>query len=78
METLGESAIARLIGTVKSDLRQFRSGFPDLTVIHPNGEFEFVEVKAPGDQIQRNQRIWLEELASTKLPARVMRFVVSH
>lgn len=78
VETLGESALARLIGIVKSDIRQFRSGFPDLTVIHSNGEFEFVEVKAPGDQIQRNQRIWLEELASTKLPARVMRFVVSH
>lgn len=78
VNALGESALTRLINSVKSDLRQFRSGFPDLTVIYSNGEIEFIEIKAPGDQIQRNQRIWLEELKSANLPARVMRFVVSH
>lgn len=75
VNALGESSLIRLINSVKSDLRQFRSGFPDLTVIDENGKIEFIEVKAPGDQIQRNQRIWLEELASIDVPARVIRFV---
>ena len=78
VEALGESALTSLTNIVKSDLRQFRSGFPDLTVIDSNGRFEFIEVKAPGDQIQRNQRIWLEELATAGLPVRVIRFVTSN
>ena len=75
VNALGESSLTRLITSIKSDLRQFRSGFPDLTVIYSNGKIEFIEVKAPGDQIQRNQRIWLEELVAADLPARVVRFV---
>ena len=78
VEALSETSLVRLINIVKSDLRQFRSGFPDLTVVDASGKFEFIEVKAPGDQIQRNQRIWLDELATAGLPARVMRFVVSN
>lgn len=78
VNALGESSLTQLINSVKSDLRQFRSGFPDLTVIYSNGKIGFIEVKAPGDQIQRNQRIWLEELAAVSIPARVMRFVISN
>ncbi|MCY3884565.1 MAG: VRR-NUC domain-containing protein, partial [Gammaproteobacteria bacterium] len=78
VHTLGESSLMRLIGSVKSDISQFKAGFPDLTVIFPDGSFEFIEVKAPGDQIQRNQRIWLDELAKAQLPARVIRFVLNN
>lgn len=78
VNALGESDLTSLTNIVKSDLRQFKSGFPDLTVIDSNGRLEFIEVKAPGDQIQRNQRIWLEELATAGLPVRVMRFVTPH
>ena len=78
VEALGQTALTCLTNIVKADLRQFRSGFPDLTVIHSSKRIEFIEVKAPGDQIQRNQRIWLEELATAGLPVRVIRFVTSN
>ncbi len=74
VQAIGDTDLRLLLGIVKSDLGQMRSGFPDLTLVHPNGGYEFVEVKAPGDQVQRNQRIWLTSLMDAGLPVRVVRF----
>jgi hypothetical protein len=60
----------RVIG----DLERARSGFPDLTVIRPDGGIEFVEVKGPTDQLQAAQRTWLRTLDSLGLTARVLKF----
>lgn len=51
-----------------------RTGFPDLTVIHGPGRYEFVEVKGPTDQLQPGQRVWLETLAALGQPARVLKY----
>ncbi len=51
-----------------------RNGFPDLTVVYGPGNFEFVEVKGPTDQLQPGQRVWLSTLAQLGLPARVLKF----
>lgn len=51
-----------------------RTGFPDLTVIYGPGNFEFVEVKGPSDQLQPAQRVWLRALAEMGIRARVMKF----
>lgn len=74
VRAIGDSGLRRLLEIVKSDLNQMRSGFPDLTLVHSDGSYEFVEVKAPGDQVQRNQRIWLSSLVEVNLPVRVVRF----
>lgn len=41
-----------------------RRGFPDLTVLSEEGELAFYEVKAPGDQLRFEQRVWLQALAT--------------
>ncbi len=45
------------------DLRAHRTGFPDLVVFPDVGGYEFVEVKGPGDTLQKNQLRWMEYFA---------------
>ena len=51
-----------------------RNGFPDLVVIYGPGNYEFIEVKGPTDQLQPGQRVWLKALAQMGHPARVLKF----
>lgn len=71
---MGEDSIRKLLQLMHPDLRQMRSGFPDLFVVKPNDSFEFVEVKGPADQVRPNQHIWLQALASIQLPVRVLKY----
>jgi len=43
-----------------SDIRQYRSGFPDLFQ-KTNKGYRFIEIKGPGDKLQDNQIAWLEK-----------------
>ena len=71
---LGEKTIRKLLQIMQPDLRQMRSGFPDLFVVKSRHEYEFVEVKGPTDQVRPNQHIWLEALASINVPVRVLKY----
>ena len=71
---MGEEAIRKLLQLMLPDLRQMRSGFPDLFVVKPDDTFEFVEVKGPTDQVRPNQHIWLQALASKELPVSVLKY----
>ena len=74
---LGAMTTDQLVGLLRiviEDLRQFRSGFPDLTVIDENGEIAFVEIKGPSDQLRPNQRLWIERLMQTKFNVYVWKF----
>ena len=66
--------LSSLLRVVIEDLRQFRAGFPDLTVIDRNGEIAFVEIKGPGDQLRPNQRIWIERLMAARFNVYVWKF----
>ncbi|MEC7956909.1 MAG: VRR-NUC domain-containing protein [Pseudomonadota bacterium] len=55
------------------NLNDYRTGFPDLFLCHGFHDFEFVEVKGPGDQLQPQQRAWLKQLATMDLPARILK-----
>ena len=72
-EAIPEDDIRALLRIVTNDLDQARSGFPDLTLIHADGSYEFVEVKGPGDRLQVNQHLWIEALERAGLPVRVLR-----
>lgn len=63
-----------LLRIIIEDLRQFRAGFPDLTVIDKRGHIGFIEVKGPGDQLRPNQRLWIERLMAANFPVHVWRF----
>ncbi len=48
---------------------EFKSGLPDLLIIDPHEDQYFlVEVKGPGDQLQPNQRRWLNYFEKHKIP----------
>lgn len=68
-----ERDLRALLQIVRSDLAGRRAGFPDLCIVHGKGRYEFVEVKGPGDQLQINQRLWIEALLAHGLPVRVAR-----
>ena len=73
IEAIPEAHLRALVDIVRADLGARRSGFPDLTVVHGPGRYEFVEVKGPGDQLQIHQRLWIEALLERGLPVRVLR-----
>ncbi|MEZ8100780.1 VRR-NUC domain-containing protein [Vibrio bivalvicida] len=49
-----------LFKVMLQDLKLYRSGMPDL-ILFKKGQFEWVEVKGPGDKLQDNQRRWIKE-----------------
>lgn len=51
-----------------SDLKQYRSGFPDLFQQRADGS-RFIEIKGPGDKLQDNQIAWLEVFNRLDIPA---------
>lgn len=55
------------------DLHQTRTGFPDLVLCFGPGSYRLVEVKGPGDQLRREQRLWFELFARVGIPASVLR-----
>ena len=71
---LPQGDLLRLADFTLRNLHRLRKGFPDLLVIRAPGDYEFVEVKGPSDQLQPVQRIWLDALEELDLPARVLRF----
>ena len=59
-----------------ADLRQHRSGFPDLIRFQPDHpdparRYEMIEVKGPGDRLQDHQIRWLEYCVEQGIPVSV-------
>jgi hypothetical protein len=67
-------SLRRLAAFVIRNLAWARTGFPDLLLCYGPGCFELVEVKGPGDQLQRTQNAWLRRLDELGLPRRVLRY----
>ena len=56
------------------DLGNNRTGFPDLIVFPwEHDGYELVEVKAPGDRLQANQKRWIRYFKEYEIPYRVLR-----
>ena len=54
-------------------LRNNRAGFPDLIVFPPDYGYLLVEVKGPGDTLQKNQQRWMQYFAEQDIPHLVAR-----
>jgi DNA polymerase-3 subunit epsilon len=65
-------AVAAILERVAYDFYALRDGFPDLLLIR-DGEVRFVEIKAEGDQIRRNQLARLNLLKSVGFEAEICR-----
>ena len=50
------------------DLRNNRSGFPDLVLFPAGGGYCLVEVKGPGDTLQKNQQRWMQYFHQHNIP----------
>ena len=74
LDAISTEQLLRLLSIMTADLRQYRGGFPDLTVIDRSGDIAFVEVKGPGDQLRPNQRLWIEQLMQAQFNVYVWRF----
>ncbi|WP_028885852.1 VRR-NUC domain-containing protein [Teredinibacter turnerae] len=53
------------------DLKENRNGLPDLIYFPDEGGYELVEVKGPGDRLQKNQLRWLRYFAEHHIPCQV-------
>ncbi len=49
------AALATLLRQMATDFRRYSHGFPDLCLVTASGEIRFVELKARGDAVRRNQ-----------------------
>lgn len=52
---LPASALMTLLRQMATDFRRYSHGFPDLCLVTASGELSFVELKARGDAVRRNQ-----------------------
>lgn len=55
------NAIKQLLAWMCEDFRQLSDGFPDIMVITDKG-LHFEEIKAPGDQLRRNQLVSIQRM----------------
>jgi DNA polymerase III subunit epsilon len=65
-----ESALSPILRAMAQDFARHSSGYPDLLLIKDQ-RLEFVEVKAPGDKIQRHQLARLQALKQAGFTARI-------
>ncbi|MDX1678176.1 exonuclease domain-containing protein [Arsukibacterium sp.] len=66
----GSSALVPILRAMAQDFKRHRSGYPDLLLIKDQ-QLEFIEVKAPGDKIQRHQLARLMALQQAGFNARI-------
>ena len=66
----GQSALAPILRAMAQDFPRHSSGYPDLLLIKDE-TLEFIEVKAPGDKIQRHQLARLQALKQAGFNARI-------
>jgi DNA polymerase-3 subunit epsilon len=66
------SGIARIVRAMCHDFRGMRDGFPDLLLVR-DGKASFMEIKAEGDVIRRNQLIRLRQLGAAGIAAEIGR-----
>lgn len=72
IENAGGESIAQVLRNMAMDYENARYGYPDLMVIDNQG-VRFVEVKAEGDQVRRNQFLRIEQLRRAGFRADVVR-----
>ncbi len=72
LEGVKPVGLATVLRSMAEDFRAMRDGFPDLMLVE-DGVVSFVEVKADGDLIRRNQLARLRQLNNVGIAARICR-----
>lgn len=76
MDCLPASHLAALFHRLVNNLKEHRSGFPDLIRFLPGADdpgqrYEMIEIKGPGDRLHDHQVRWLQFFAREGIPASV-------
>ena len=58
---------------ILSDLGNNRAGFPDLVYFPINDGYRLIEVKGPGDSLQKNQQRWMQFFHEQEIPHAIAR-----
>ncbi len=72
LECIPVNELKLIFERILRDLRNNRSGFPDLIVFPDTGGFCLIEIKGPGDRLQNNQKRWFRFFKASGIPARVL------
>lgn len=72
LEGTSADGLAEIVQAMCEDFRGMRDGFPDLVLVR-DGKASFVEVKAEGDAIRRNQLTCLRRLEIAGISAEISR-----
>jgi DNA polymerase-3 subunit epsilon len=72
LEGASPEGLAKILRSMCDDFRDMRDGFPDLMLAH-DGKISFIEIKAEGDAIRRNQLTRLRQLENAGIPAEIGR-----
>ena len=72
LDGAGADGLAEIVKAMCEDFRGMRDGFPDLMHVR-DGKVSFIEVKAEGDAIRRNQLTRLRQLENVGIPATIGR-----
>ncbi|MEZ8826868.1 VRR-NUC domain-containing protein [Vibrio amylolyticus] len=66
-KTIPISLLSSLFNVLFNDIALYRNGMPDLIAFRGN-EFEWIEVKGPGDKLQDNQWRWMKRFQELDIP----------
>jgi len=68
LERIPSTHWLKLFQRLLFDIKNNRSGFPDLILFPAAGSYELIEVKGPGDQLQDSQKRWIRVFAEYDIP----------
>lgn len=66
-QCINTETLAALFQVMLSDLKLYRNGMPDL-IAFKHGQYEWIEVKGPGDKLQDNQCRWMAQFEQLDVP----------
>jgi hypothetical protein len=73
LDCLPAAHLKRWFSRMLADIRENRSGLPDLVRFWPaHRRYELIEIKGPGDKLQDNQIRWLRYCVDHEIPVRVI------
>ena len=75
LQRIPATHLAVIFRRLLRDLKNNRSGFPDLVCFPLDAGYEMVEIKGPGDSLQANQKRWLRFFHRHQIPARVVNVI---
>jgi hypothetical protein len=71
LEKIPSQDLVRIFERLLIDLKNNSSGFPDLIVFDENS-YRMIEIKGPGDKLQKNQARWFRYFQEHAIQAEVV------